>query len=99
MFDLYLNQKDIIDDAEKRCSGGIVVEKFSERFSSSLEYWDADDYKKSWKIAIQLLFDTNFCVFFSDINHAEKTNHFLGYPAFLLDNNVYIQQKMFFHDQ
>ena len=80
--------------------GVIQIGSFQERFTSSLIYWSADDYKRHWRQAVQRIlhsFDAS-CLITSMVDPATG-NHIFWWPMYRVNERVFIQNHVLFFDQ
>jgi contact-dependent growth inhibition (CDI) system CdiI-like immunity protein len=80
--------------------GVIQIGSFQERFTASLMYWGADDYKRHWKHAIErvLYLSDVSCLITSMVDPATATFIF-WWPMYRMNETVFIQNQILFFDQ
>lgn len=79
-------------------TGQITIGNFSETFTSSLSYWNKNDYLNQWLNTIKGAIEKNVftgCLITSMVKPIKK-NHIFCWPVYREKNKVYIQNRILF---
>jgi hypothetical protein len=80
--------------------GQIKIGGFSEKFSSSLDFWSVADYKNHWRKAIgRILARNSKSALITSIDNPTSSNFYIWWPMYLLGEKVYVQNQLLFLDQ
>jgi CdiI N-terminal domain len=80
--------------------GVITLGDFSEHFESALDFWDQDDYRKSWDEGLRrLIIGGPVSCLATSVSDPPITNFVVVWPLYLSGDDVYVQNKLLFLDQ
>jgi CdiI N-terminal domain len=98
-FSIKFTNSQFVDDNENFQVGEIIIGEFQENFTSSLSYWNENDYLKQWKSALIRTCDGNHksCLITSMFNPVSANFIFL-WTLYLDENIVHIQNQILFLD-
>lgn len=82
------------------CMGIIRIGSFQEKFSASLMYWKADEYKRHWSEAIARIISSNdISALITSMVNPENGSHIFWWPMYRIGKNVFFQNHILFFDQ
>lgn len=87
--------------AQSEAVGRITVGEFTETFRMDLSFWSTNDYRRSWRNALQALEDnrTATSCLISSITDPETTNFVFCWPLYRSEEDVYVQNSVLFLDE
>ncbi|MEV7112503.1 hypothetical protein [Streptomyces anulatus] len=86
---------------EVGATGRITVGDFAESFYMDLSYWSIDEYERSWRDSIQVIFDgeeRDSCLIAS-ITNPEASNFIFCWPLYRRGEGVIVQNSIIFLDE
>lgn len=78
--------------------GRITVGGFSETFEMSLTYWNAEEYRASWRDALEMLVHRNNAIscLVSSITDPSASNFVFCWPLYRNGDDVFVQNAVVF---
>ena len=89
------------NDGSAEASGRIIIGDFTESFRVPLGFWDAADYRRSWRQAFQVLNanpHSTSCLMTS-MTDPRNSNFLVCWPMYREGEDVYIQNTIIFLDE
>ncbi|MEU3232158.1 hypothetical protein VSQ78_06625 [Nocardiopsis alba] len=86
---------------ESGATGRIIVGDFAESFYMDLSYWSIEEYERSWRDSLQVIFEgeeRDSCLVAS-ITDPEVSNFIFCWPLYRRGGDVIIQNSIIFLDE
>jgi hypothetical protein len=83
----------------RSCFGEIRIGGFSERFETSLFYWDKTTYRAQWRGAARQLLVGDRAGFITSFTEPTTANFIRWWVAYRSDESIFFQEQMLFMDQ
>lgn len=77
--------------------GYIIIGDFKEKFYSSIEYWEPEDYEKQWHEAIERLTHYSKSCLITEINDPLKGHFIEWWVIYKIKNKLYIKNQWLFN--
>ncbi|NVN24101.1 hypothetical protein HW511_06870 [Asaia siamensis] len=98
MFDIRFGRRAISYD-EDGYFGSLYIEEKREGFFSNLSFFSKEKYEESWRNSAKRLLETGKSYFLTNVYRPRNANFINSWPCQILENRVFIQEKLLFRWQ